>query len=524
MALKPWQQAALLGGITFAVFSATLAADFVYDARMQILTGDFIHDWQNWPAVLSGRVLGMDVLDFNRPAMLASLMLDATVWGRNSFGYHLTSVLMHVANVLLLWLVIRGLTDADRQQEKVLPQMLTALIFAVHPVVTEAVCEPTFREDLLVALCTLSALVLAMRHDPATPGFDTRRAIGCTALCLVAIASKEAGIVAPMLLAAYWWLFRRGEPRRFWAFTIGGAKLVVGAFLAARFLLEPSPSSIFESRPEYPGGSLAQAVLLEPRIFALYAQLILFPINLCADYGLASVSHLPLPLALMLLATICVAGVIAARHDRRLLFAFCMIVLPLVPVANLIPIYRAAADRYLYMPMAGVAVVVACLLDAPWLVDRITLRQRILAGCMAVVAALGMACIERQTVWASSLALWSDAFRKNPGSFTTATGLGEALREAGRLPEAEQFTREAIRLSNGERGDVWATLALILDEQGRTTDSAAALAKALELEPRLADPEARVKSLAMDRVMAEDLKRLLDTTKVGWPERGKTGY
>ena len=526
MALKPWQQAALLAGIAFAAFSATLSADLVYDARMQILSGDFIHDWRNWPAVLTGRVLGMDVLDFNRPAMLASLMLDAAVWGRDPFGYHLTSVLMHVANVLLLWLVIRKLTgaDADGHHEKALPAMLSALIFAVHPVVTEAVCEPTFREDLLVALCTLSALVLAVRHDPATPGFDIRRAIGCTLLCLLAIASKEAGIVAPMLLAAYWWLFRRGEPGRFWAVTIGGAKLVVVAFLAARFLLEPSPSSIFESKPEYPGGSLAQAMLLEPRILALYAQLILCPVNLCADYGLASVSHLPLPLALVLLATMAVAGVIAARYDRRLLFAFCMIVLPLVPVANLIPIYRAAADRYLYLPMTGVAVAVACLLDAPWLVGRETRRHRILAGCMAVVAALGMACIERQTVWANSLALWDDSYRKNPGSVTTATGLGEALREAGRLPEAEQFTREAIRLSNGERGDIWATLALILDEQGRTADSAAALAKALELEPRLADPEARVKSLAMDRAMAEDLKRLLIATKVGWPEREKTGY
>ena len=524
MTWKPWQQAALLAGITFAAFSATLSADFVYDARMQILSGDFVHDWHNWPAVLTGRVLGMDVLDFNRPAMLASLMLDAAVWGREPFGYHLTSVLMHVANAILVWLVIREMTGPGGGPGTVLPPLLAALVFAIHPVVTEAVCEPTFREDLLVALCTLSALVLAMRHDPATPGFDTRRAVGCTALCLLAIASKEAGIVAPMLLAAYWWLFRRGEPGQFWAVAIGGAKFVVVVFLAARFLLEPSPSSIFESKPEYPGGSLAQAMLLEPRILALYAQLILFPVNLCADYGLVSVSHLPLPLALVLLATIAVTGAIAARYDRRLLFAYALILLPLVPVANLIPIYRAAADRYLYLPMAGVALVVACLLDAPWLIGREMLQQRILAGCMAVVAVLGMACIERQNVWASPLALWDDSYRKNPGSFTNATGLGEALREAGRLPEAEQYTREAIRLSKGERGDVWVTLALILDEQGRAAESATALAKALELEPRLSDPEARVKSLAMDRAMAEDLKRLLRVTKVGWPAQEKTAY
>ncbi len=534
---KNWQQAAVLAVVAFAVFSSTLGADFVYDARMQILTGTFIHDWHNWPAVLSFRVLGMDVLDFNRPVMLASLMLDAAVWGREPFGYHLTSVLLHVANVLLLWLIIRELTQPQpasqacpttgpvSMPEKMLLPLLTALIFAVHPIVAEAVCEPTFREDLLVALFSLSALVLAMAHDPATPGYDRWRSLGCIGCCLLAIASKEAGIVAPMLLAAYWWLFRRGEPERFWAMAIGGAKLIVIAFLAARFLLEPNPSKIFETKPEYPGGSLAQAMLIEPRILALYAQLILFPVNLCADYGLASVSHLPLSIALFLLAAIAVIATIAARHDRRLLFAYTLILLPLVPVANLIPIYRAAADRYLYLPMAGVALTIACLLDAPWLAGRELLRRRALVGGMAAVALLGLICIERQRVWAHSLALWDDSYRKNPTSFTNAAGLGEALREAGRLAEAEQATREAIRLSNGQRGDIWATLALILDEQGRPTEAAEAVAKAIEIDPRLTDPDARVEALAMERPMAEALKRLLaPVSHDDWSRDRKTGY
>ncbi|MFM8805281.1 MAG: hypothetical protein ACKOK8_15475 [Planctomycetia bacterium] len=514
---KPWQQAALLAGITFAVFSGTLAADFVYDARMQILTGDFIHEWRNWPAVLTGRVLGMDVLDGNRPAMLASLMLDAAVWSREPFGYHLTSVLVHVANTLLVWLVARTLLASADGAADPLPPLLAAVVFAVHPVVSEAVCEPTFREDLLVAAFSLSAILLAMRHDPAAAGFDGWRALGCTALSLLAIASKEAGIVAPMLLGAYWWLFRRREPARFWAVAVGAAKLCVVAFLAARFFLEPNPSKIFETRPEYLGGSLVRALAIEPRILALYAQLILFPVNLCADYGIVSVGHLPLPVAIGLLALIAVAGTFAARQDRRLLFAFALVLLPLVPVANLVPIYRPAADRYLYLPMAGVAVAVACLLDAPWLAGRDRLRRFAVIGCMAAAALLGVASIERQRVWADSLALWDDSQRKNPASVTAAAGLGEALREAGRLAEAEAATGRAIRLADGRRGDDWATLALILDAQGHPAEAAAAVAKALEAEPRLADPDARVAALAMERGTADELKSLLERLGVSPP-------
>jgi protein O-mannosyl-transferase len=519
MTLKAWQQAALLAAITFAIFCSTLAFGFVYDARLQILSGEFIHDPGNWPAVLSFRVLGMDVLDFNRPAMLASLMLDAAVWGREPFGYHLSSVLIHIFNVLLVWVLAREVIG----RENPLACMLAALVFAVHPIVTEAVCEPSYREDLLVAVFSLSAVVLAMRHSPSAPGLDPWRASGVAFLCLLAIASKEVGVIAPMLLAAFWLFFRRTDPGRFWAVTIGVASLLVVAFLAARFLFEPYPSTVFATKPQYIGGSLAQALLVEPRILALYAQLILLPANLCADYGVFSIQYLPLPLAILLLTVIAVAGAIAARHDRRLLFAYALILLPLVPVANLIPIYRPAADRYLYLPMAGIALAVACLLDSPWFVSRKQFGQRAMFGCMVAVSLLGMASMERQKVWANPVALWDDCLQKNPDSLTTVAALGESLRQAGRLPEAEQLTREAIRLTGGKWGDTWAVLALILDEQGREAEAVQAMATAIEISPQLADPEARVKSLVMERPMAEDLKRLLAKMKAGGPREPKAG-
>ncbi len=554
------KQALALAAITLAVFWPTLSAQFVYDARLQILTGDFIHDPGNWVPVLSGQVLAMDVLDFNRPVQLASLMLDSAIWGRDAFGYHLTSVLLHAANVVMVWELVRGLSrgmdggisfgaespgfrpglvgegravalgpTGGRAQEFVAG--LAALLFAVHPIVTEAVCEPTFREDLLVAACTLGALLLAMRHDPAAPGGDRWRALACAGLCFLAVASKESGIAAPGVLAVYWWVERsipsayasgfqnsppteaRGVSRRdgrlFWTIAVGGGKAAAVAFLAARFLLEPAQSAIFEAKPQYPGGSFLGAMALEPRILALYAQLVAFPANLCADYGLYSVRHLPLPAALVILAGLVAAAALAIRADRRMALACALIVLPLVPVSNLFPIYRAAADRYMYLPMAGVALAVGWLLDGPWLAARPRLREKATIACMAAAVALAMVCVERQKVWANPLALWDDTFRKNPVAYTAASGLADSLREAGRFPEAERAAREAIRLSDGKRGDAFATLALILDAQGREADAFEAAGKAVAVQPNLADPEARVRALAMERQMAEDWGRLL---------------
>ena len=508
--------AAILAGITVAVFSASLTADFVYDARLQILTDPFLHDPRNWANVLTFRVLGLDVLDFNRPVHLASLLLDATVWGRNPFGYHLTSILLHAANVVLVWLVVRALLDGPatgpRATHPLVP-IVAALFFAVHPVVTEAVCEPTFREDLLAATFTLGAVVLAARHVPQQ-GADVGRGLACAASCLLAVASKESGVAAPFVLAAWWWLeARRGRAAApdagFWRLAIGGGLLAVVAFLAARFLLEPSPSRIFESRPEYPGGSLGEALQLQPRILAFYAQLVVCPVNLCADYGGHSIRHLPLGPAVVILAVLAVAGGIAAWRDRRVGFGLALLLLPLLPVSNLVPIYRAAADRYLYLPLAGVACILACGLDSPWVRARERRQQAALLVSLAAVAVLGYGCLGRQRVWRSQLDLWADTHARNPGSFNGANGLAMALREAGRADEAVEMARRAVNLSSGKRGDAWMTLALACDAAGRTADADEAAAKALDLDPRLADPDARVAALAMEREEADAVKAIL---------------
>jgi len=513
----PARQAALLVAATLVVFLPALSADFVYDARMQILTDPFLHDMRNWWPVLTFQTLRMDVLDFNRPVNLASLMLDATLWGREPFGYHLTSVLLHAANVLLVWSVWRSLRGADRVAGAagaswldVGTTILPPLLFAVHPVVTEAVCEPSFREDLLVAFFTLAALRLALRHRPAGGSRDVVRALACVACCLLAIGSKESGVAAPGILAVYWWCFRRGEPRRFWAVAIGGGAAAVAVFLALRFRLEVIPSKIFEDRPQYPGGGFLAAMTLEPRILALYAQLVVAPVNQSADYGSYSIRHLPLPAALALVGLLVALAVVGIRRDRRLAIAVAVVLLPLVPVANLVPIYRAAADRYLYLPIAGVGLAVGCLLDAPWLAGRGAVRTKLMFGCGVAVAALAIACTARQRVWAGSVPLWQDTFAKNPAAYTAAAGLAGALWEAGQLVEAERAARIAIERCAGREGDAWATLALVLDAQGRTAEADEALEKALAAEPRLARPADRVAVMAMERAFAAALERLLE--------------
>jgi len=519
-----------LAGITLVVFLPTLWSGFVYDARMQILTDPFVHDGSHWLPVLTLQVLGMDVLDGNRPVQLASLMLDAAGWGRQPFGYHLTSVLIHTVNTLLVWLLIRragslqlsGAEAATPPPGPLAPgwpdttAWLGGLFFAVHPLVTEAVCEPCFREDLLVALFTLGALVLALGHLQAgAASLDPRRAGVCAACCFLSVASKESGVAAPLALGLVGLLGGRNwRADRFWPVAVGGGLLLVACFLAARFWLAPE-SVIFTFKPTYLGGSLAAALEIQPRILALYAQLVVWPANLSADYGAYSIAHLPAPVALSILLPL-VAGVgWAAYRDRRMAFAIGLVLLPLLPVCNLVPIYRAAADRYLYLPLAGVALAMACLLEAPRIAQQSRTRKAACLTAILLLPLLAASCVWRQRVWSSPLALWEDTAQKNPTSPTAQGGLAESLWEAGRLPEAEQAARKAISLTAGTAADHWLCLALILADSGQAAAAQEMLEKALAIDPRLANPDQRVAGLAMDHRTAAALEALLAARATG---------
>ena len=503
-------QALILALLTVAVYWPTLHAEFVYDARIQILTDPFIHTSANWGNVLSFRVLGMDVLDFNRPVHLVGLMIDAAIWGTNPIGYHLTSVLLHAANTTLLFFVLQRLFVVGRTTwPAIAAPFLCALFFSIHPIMTEAVCEPTYREDLLVTAFSLAAILLVLGHNNAAGGRDLIRAGLAASACFLAVGSKESGIAAPFFVLGAWLLLRRKDRPAFWIAAVAAGVFLVAAFTALRFYLQTGSSVIFEHKPGYPGGSLTSAMELLPRILVLYLKNLVWPTGLCADYGIVSISHLSPAFCMVLLILMATAFGLAMWRSPRLSFAVLVVVLPILPVANLIPIYRPAADRYLYLPMAGAALLLACFLCSKLLLTRRAYATAATAAIAVVLLVFGWINIDRQGAWGSSIALWQDTIQKNPLSHTAAGGLGEALRLDGRLQESEKYFRQAIRLTGGRIAENLMMDAVVLEALGRRQEADNLLELALDRDPRLADPDSRVAALAITHEEATAIKELL---------------
>ncbi|MGD0784483.1 MAG: tetratricopeptide repeat protein [Sedimentisphaerales bacterium] len=476
----------IVAAVAAVLYIPILSADFVYDDISQILTDNYIHTPAHFAEVLSLSVMKKDVLDNNRPAMVLSLMFDSLLWGRSPFGYHLTNLLLHSLNSAFVFLLIYGvLSRLFAQNNKNIgpfsAAFIGAIIFAIHPVNSEAVCVVTYREDLLAAFFVLLMLIFA-EYFP-TQRKATNLLLGglIAILSFLAAATKENGAVAPVLLIVYWLLIRKAEQWRIWAKLICASFTATLVFMIARFTLVPAKSAIFFLKASYLGGSFSQMLTIQPRIWA-FQLLELLGLNLlCADQTDYSIRFITLSAALVILAAIIVAAGLISRKNTGFGAGILFFCLAMLPTSNLIPIFRPLADRYLYLPMVGVCLALGAGLC------RLKMPEKLLpkALCVIIPAAvcvfLGYYTVQREFVWHNSLSLWNDTVKKNPFSFIGNNNLGFALFDVGEYKKAIPAFTKASQIAPNE-ADAIAGLAITYDALGLTDSADQAYRKAVSLD------------------------------------------
>ncbi|MEI6492438.1 MAG: hypothetical protein WCO94_07805, partial [Verrucomicrobiota bacterium] len=402
----------------------------------------------------------------------------------------------------------RGSSHESRGRWMTVPAMLASALFLVHPLGVEVVCEPGNREDLLVTAFVLCALLTAMRINETGRPWHV---VACTsAFTFLAMGSKETGVAAPVLVVAYLLLFPGKSPRRQRIVLAVAPCLVAVLFLAVRFVAQPAESVIFTSKPAYPGDSLAAAMTIQPRIFALYLTNVFHPTNLCADYGLYSVRNLPLSLSLGMLGLAAAALAAGCWKDRRILLAATGILAALLPVSNIVPIYCPAADRFLYLPLALGTIIPLCLMEAAVIRRHIGLQIPVLVIAATIIFSLAGTNRKTQTIWRDAGALWSACAEQNPVSITARVGLAEALLRDRKWTEAKKNYLLAMGMSGGRnRADVWAGLALCADAEGDSAGACAAAAEAVRLDPIFSSEEKMLSGLRNEAEFARGFSAIV---------------
>ena len=424
-----WHMLVLLAAVALA-YANTLQNSFTYDDFPYVL---------NNPAVtnpsLTGFFVPTKVSNVFRPVMFASFALNWKLGEIHPLGYHLFNLLLHAAVTLLLYLVLRRLLET--MPHSVTLAFVAALLFAVHPIHTEAVASIVGRSELLAAAFLLAAWLFHLRDQPLP-------ALLCFALALF---SKESAIAfLPLVLAADY-LTAKLKP---WG------RYVVIAAIAALYIMvlwTAEGGRFGEASVHFVDNPLAKLptpwrILNALRIAWKYLALQIYPATLSSDYSynaLPTYIHWRYVLHAAVASLAVVALWIWAMSKRRSGWALAGAIYFagfLVTANVLLPTGTIMGERLAYLPSAGF-----CLLLALVWVRLVDYRQALSWALLATaVVALGTRTIVRNRDWKTNLTLFSATVRDAPGSARAHSNMGGQYMDQGRLDLAAAEFQTALRI------------------------------------------------------------------------------
>ncbi len=467
-AIVPCGAAALLAAL---VYANALHNPFVYDDYHTVVANASLRT----PGDLRGIVLH----DVTRPLVNISYAWDRAVWGTRPVGFHVTSVLLHVLNVVLLFMVVRRLVPSPAAP---LAAFSASALLAVHPMMTEAVGYISGRSEVLCASLMLAGILSGLRWMRG----GARRWMAATAACwIAALTAKETAAMFPFALAALDWLAVESpasdKRRRTVRLYLPMAAVATLAGLGRLWLLGVEYPGQVSFHPSY--------VLLELDVLRRYLWLMIHPAG-------QTIFHEVVPVAWVggrALAAVGTAALLVwmvralARRQGAASFGLAWFLLMLAPSATLAVFNQGEpmAEHRVYI--ASLGLFLAAGIGIAWLGEAIRTRRPALQWAAAIAFGIGLFALMVQTtvrnaVWSSPVALWQESVDLAPDHNRPRLLLGEALEDAGRREEAVAQYRTAIRLRPDDATG-YVKLGLCLAGMGRIDEAKRTLRQALALDP-----------------------------------------
>ncbi len=417
------------------------------------------------------------------PLTWLSHMLDCELYGLHPGGHHLTSVLFHIVNALLVMTVFRQMTG------RFWSSVFVAAVFALHPLCVEPVAWAATRKDVL---STMFWLLTMLAYTSYTRRPTAARYILTLITFILGLLSKQMLVTLPfvLLLLDYWPL------ERFHLETPLKENAHPHLSLICRLIVEKIPFfalsaiiCILTYIAKQVGGSLtAQSDLpLNPRIFnallsyVKYIEKFIFPVRLCAFYSF-KLDGLSLSQAILCLSVLILifAAVICLIRRRYLLVGWLWYLGTLVPVIGIIQVgSQALADRFTYVPHLGLSIIIAW--GIPDLLSRLRYRSTILApASIVVISILAVMSWYQVKTWQNSIVLFEHAINTVPDNWYAHRLLAYTLQNNKQYDQAIEQYKEVLRLIPGS-AEEQNNIGYILIQQGKFDE-------AIELYQQLLPP------------------------------------
>lgn len=453
------------------LYLTALSNPFVYDDHRTVVDNPSIATLSNVEAIA--------IFEPARPVVNFSYAFDMAAWGLHPFGFHVTNLVLHVITVLLVYLFARRLAEDWRERAtdetvEINPAIVafsTALLFAIHPIMTEAVGYVSGRSELLCAMFMLAAFLTArawMRD------FGRGWLIATVGLWALALGSKEVAVAFPLLVAAYdFWIRPDSSDARGMRVARFYVPLALVAAAAVCWRL-----GVFISH-EHPDTSMHwEFSWIELDAIRQYLLLVILPVGQTIFHSVPPIAGVTDPRAISSLFTVtAVVMLILAARTRYPLVAFGLtwFLLMLVPSSLLVLLNRGEpmAEHRVYVAGAGLFLALGRAIG--WLAGRFAHARPAPRWILRAAMALGIVSLVghtllRNEVWASPVTLWAEAVDAAPDHWLPRQLLGEALHETGDHAAAIASFKMAVQL-NPNAFDAYNKLGMCEIEAGRLTDA-----------------------------------------------------
>ena len=478
-----WLVPLAIAVLTFAAFLPALRAGFVsWDDEKNFLANPHYRglgvaqlSWM-WTTFRMGHYV---------PLTWMTLGLDYVLWGMSPAGYHLTSLLLHSANAVLVYFLARrllalGSAGASHDRAIVHSAAFAALLFAVHPLRVESVVWVTERRDVVSLLFSLLCVIVYL-HSAGAGQRHRRWYWASLALFVLALLSKATSMTIPavLLILEVYPLGRLGTDDGWWH---ASARRVYLALVP--FALLSGASGILSIVALHPAEQLRIGGKLAVSAYSLsfYVWKSLLPRHLSPLYEMPQEVH---PLAPVFLASYLVAigltgAAWACRHRWPAVpvawFTYVAISLPMLGVVQNGP--QIAADRYTYHASPALTILAGAAL-LPYFSRA--------GNAVRALAVAGMVCLSALTwnqtgVWRSSDTLWRRVLAVDSTSSYAHSALATLLYEQERVDEALDQSRQAVALAPG-LAEAHNNLGVGLSRQNKLGEAIAQYQRAIELKP-----------------------------------------
>ncbi len=478
------------------IYASSLHGEFVYDDLETIVKNPYVKDLKYVPGYFDPRKKEMwsfhyGQQQFYRPILLTSFALNYYISHLDPFSYHLINLILHIFNTLLVYKVIQNIARMLGPLENSKPPgargiaLMSALLFACHPMQTEAVSYIVSRSSLLSTFFILCSFHFFLRAIEEKKKYLNKI---ISLLCFIlGLLTKEIAITVPLLALAFSVLYLTShQSKRGWERAL---RISLPYFIVLIIYLLPrvflfGKATLLSIKEMF----VCYFVTALKGVF-VYLKLLIFPVGQSVDH-LFPIAKSPWePTALLafagLLTFIWLLVVIVLPYSKILFFYAAWFAIAIIP--NLaVPTLEPISEHTVYFPSLGFFAATSFVILTLWNRYVQILKKPIKMICIGLfsilILQLGFLTLNRNLVWQNNLLLWKDAVRKAPQKSRPHLNLGNAYHEAGRADLAMREYQTAISL-DPENAEAFNNIGLIWLRIGDYGKAEEALKNSIRIKP-----------------------------------------